>query len=194
MQRMLASLIHQRSWRLPVRFTMTAALLITAFVCAMGDRPCHAGDGETKASSTDETSPSTRKPDYETVSLQGRVVWLAEALNRRFGIQTDDDATEAMVALETREGQLYPIVKDTRGRGFHKDERIRNRNVELLVRRFAGSPMIQVIRVYVLHDEKKYEFDYWCDICSIPMFELKECECCQGPIRMRERLHESPTP
>ena len=28
-------------------------------------------------------------------------------------------------------------------------------------------------------------FDYWCDICSIPMYEIKRCECCQGPIRMR---------
>jgi len=58
---------------------------------------------------------------------------------------------------------------------------------ELLVRQFPGSPAVQVVRAYVWRDGKKYECDYWCDICAIPMYELKECECCQGPIRFRFR-------
>jgi hypothetical protein len=79
-------------------------------------------------------------------------------------------------------------LKDARGRGFHLDPRLLKFDYELEVRRFPGSPVVQVIRVCTLHDGKKYEFDYWCDICAIPMYELKECECCQGPIRFRERL------
>ena len=47
--------------------------------------------------------------------------------------------------------------------------------------------MIQVVHVYTLKEEGRYEVDYWCDICAIPMFELKECECCQGETRIRER-------
>ena len=50
--------------------------------------------------------------------------------------------------------------------------------------------MVQVVRVYVLKPDGKYELDYWCDICSIAMYELKPCECCQGPTRLRERLVE----
>ena len=121
-------------------------------------------------------------------------MWVVEALERRFGIQSDDAPADGMVALETEDGALYPIVKDARGRGFHKDERIRNIDVALRVRQFKGSPVVHVIRVYTIQDGDLYEFDYWCDICSIPMFELKVCECCQGPIRMRERLRESTTP
>ena len=60
--------------------------------------------------------------------------------------------------------------------------------MELRVRRFVGSPMIQAIRVYSLSDGEKFELDYWCDICAIPMYQLKPCECCQGPIRIRRRL------
>ena len=59
--------------------------------------------------------------------------------------------------------------------------------LELLVRRYDGSPVVQVIRVYTRRADGRYELDYWCDICSIPMYELKPCECCQGETRLRER-------
>ena len=130
--------------------------------------------------------PKTEKR-YATESLTGKVVWLSEALKERFGIKTDDDVAHAVVALETAEGELHPLLKDARGRGFHADERLRGIDMELLVRRYRGSPVVQVVRVYTLKPDGKYELDYWCDVCSIAMYELKPCECCQGPIRLRER-------
>ena len=137
-------------------------------------------------------APSARggEAGYATETLRGKVVWTAEALKRLYGIEADADTAKSAVALETAEGRLHPIVKDDRGRGFLLDERLRNRELELFVRRYEGSPFIQVIRVYTLKDGRKYELDYWCDICAIAMYELKECECCQGPIRIRERLVE----
>lgn len=129
-----------------------------------------------------------QKRSFVTESLRGRVVWMADALKDQFDVATDDDAVHALVALEATDGSLHPIVKDQRGRCFHTDERLRDIDVELLVRRYHGSPMLQVVRVYTIKSEKKYELDYWCDICSIPMYELKPCECCQGPTRLRERL------
>jgi hypothetical protein len=138
-------------------------------------------------------TPPAKKPRYKTESLRGSVVWLADALRRRWGVETDADAAHAQVALEADDGVLYPIVKDFRGRAFHLDQRLRDVDMELLVRRYEGSPSVQVVRVYTLKPEGKYELDYWCDVCSIPMYELKECECCQGPVRIRERLvDESP--
>ncbi|MGH7195070.1 MAG: hypothetical protein ACREJM_16275, partial [Candidatus Saccharimonadales bacterium] len=130
------------------------------------------------------------KPKYTTESHRGRVVWMAEALQERFNIQTDDDAAEALAALEDPDGRLHPLLKDQRGRCFYTDKRLRDIEVELLVRRYAGSPMLQVVRIYTIKSGDKYELDYWCDICSIPMYELKPCECCQGPTRLRERLVE----
>lgn len=130
------------------------------------------------------------RPAYRTRSLRGRVVWLAEALQEKYGIESDRDAVHSSVALETDDGRLLPIVKDFRGRGFFADERLRDTPLELLARTFEGSPVIQVVRVYAIKDDGKYELDYWCDICSIPMYELKDCECCQGPTRIRLRLAE----
>ena len=140
--------------------------------------------------STFEHSALGGEASYATEMLRGKVVWTAEALKRLYGIEADADAARSSVALETAEGRLHPIIKDDRGRGFLLDARLRDRELELLTRRYEGSPFIQVIRVYTLKDGQKYELDYWCDICAIAMYELKECECCQGPIRIRERLVE----
>ena len=67
------------------------------------------------------------------------------------------------------------------------DERLRKMEVELTVRRYAASPLVQILRVVEVAKDGRYELDYWCDICSIAMFELKECECCQGPVELRRR-------
>jgi alpha-D-ribose 1-methylphosphonate 5-triphosphate synthase subunit PhnI len=125
---------------------------------------------------------------HVTESLRGKVLWTADVLKERFGIESDSDSAQTSVSLVTREGKVYPIVKDVRGRGFMKDDRLRNREMELLVRRYEGSPFIQVIRVYTIKEGRKYALDYWCDICAIIMYEEQECECCKGPIRLREEL------
>ncbi|MCL6503637.1 MAG: hypothetical protein K6T86_13215 [Pirellulales bacterium] len=128
------------------------------------------------------------QPRYQVESLRGRVVWASEAMRRLHGVESDADAAEWLIVLETPSGELHPLVKDARGRAFYKDERLRQMDLELLVRRYPGTPLLKVIRVYRLRDGAKYELDYWCDVCAITMYELKECECCQGPIRLRETL------
>jgi len=159
------------------RRPVAIAVLILAALVALGDVTTTAVDAP--------SAESTGK--FETVTLRGKVVWLSEALARRFGIATDEDAAHSMVALETPAGELVPLAKDFRGRGFHLDPRMRDLDLELLVRQYEGSPVVQVIRVYTVKPDGRYELDYWCDICSIPMYELKPCECCQGETRLRER-------
>lgn len=141
----------------------------------------------------DPAKPAAESSKPMTQRLRGKVVWTAEALKRKYGVAVDADVEHAQVALETAEGMLHPIVKDARGRAFHKDERWRDIELELEVRRFTGSPLIQIIRTFSMHDGQPYLLDYWCDICAIPMYELKECECCQGPIRIRERKVDEKT-
>ena len=124
---------------------------------------------------------------YRTRLIRGHVVWLNEALKRRYGIGTVPEAAERVLALETAEGQLLPIVEDIRGRAFRKDPRLRKMDVELLIRQHTGSPLLQIIRVYAHEKGKKVQVDYWCEICAIAMYELKACDCCQGPIDLRRR-------
>ena len=150
----------------------------------------------TLAAEPSAPEPSARKedkPSYETVSLRGKVVWLGEALQRRYGIELDADDKRSAVALETA-NELLPLAKDSRGRGFWLDERLRDTDVELLARRYPGSPVLKVIRVFAVKPDGKYEVDYWCSICSIPMYELKACECCQGPTELRLRRVDDDAP
>ncbi len=133
-----------------------------------------------------ETKDDAQAP-YVTKTLRGHVVWLSEAMTRLHGVKAVPEARDRMLALETDDGQLHPIVEDIRGRAFRRDERLRKMKVELLVRQYRGAPLVQIVRVYELTEDGRFEVDYWCEICSIAMFELKECECCQGPIELRRQ-------
>ena len=132
------------------------------------------------------------KPKHQTEILRGRVVFLAAAMQRRFGAKTVKEADERILALETAKGDLHPLFEDTRGRAFRSDKRLRNREVTLLVRRYDGSPVVQIIRLFAHNKSGLVELDYWCEICAIPMFELKPCDCCGGPIRLREQKAKLP--
>src|SRR5688572_4986020 len=82
-------------------------------------------------------------PAHVTEPLRGKVRWTAEALKERFGIVSDPDSAQSSVSLVTADGKVHPMVHDERGRAFLKDDRLRNREMELLVRRHNGSPFLQ---------------------------------------------------
>lgn len=177
---------------------LRSAAPLALLLCALGLLAA----GETGvAPATTSRKSSTAKPaaipaapalsrQFKTETVCGKVVWLDEALKRLYGVATEPDAAETAVVLETPEGHLLPIIPDTRGRAFMVDARLRNVDLEALVRRYQGVPMIQVIRLYRPKPEGIYEIDYWCDTCAISMYILKACECCQGPSRLREQLVE----
>jgi hypothetical protein len=135
------------------------------------------------------SDPAVKRP-YTTETLRGKVVWLSDALERLYGVATEPAAAESSVVLETSEGHLLPIIPDTRGQSFVVDGRLRGIDLELPVRRYQGVSLVQVIRVLTRRADGLYEIDYWCDVCAIPMYILKDCECCQGPTRLREQLVE----
>ncbi|MBM4002898.1 MAG: hypothetical protein FJ295_06350 [Planctomycetes bacterium] len=118
--------------------------------------------------------------------LRGRVVFLAEVLESR-GARSVPDARQRVLALETERGELIPLLEDRRGHAFRADDRLRKMELELLVRRLPGTPVVQIINVVELTKGGRFEIDYWCDVCAIVMFELKPCECCQGEIELRRR-------
>ena len=129
-------------------------------------------------------------PKFTTESLQGRVVFLAEALEKKYGVKSVTEVKEAALALQDDAGKLHPLVEDIRGRAFRVDKRLRDIKVELLVRRYVDSPAVQIVGVYELAKDGRFEIDYWCSVCAIAMYELKQCECCQGDTELRKRKVE----
>ncbi len=130
--------------------------------------------------------------DFRVQSIRGKVVWYGEALREMLGVNIVDDAMERVLAISTNDGKLLPIIEDLRGRAFRLDERLRQMEVELRVRRYDATPAIQVIRVYEWRDGQKFQVDYWCDVCAIVMFETGPCACCQDHNRLRQRKVQSP--
>lgn len=148
-----------------------------------------AGFPEGGTDAVPQTSAPTSSPPKEL--FRGEVVFLREALERR-GIRTADE-TGRHVVLETTSGELIPILADWRGRAFYQDETLRHRKVELIGFRHPGVPYLNVIAVYTFGEEgERLYTDYWCDVCSIPMYEIQPCECCQGPVRLRFQKQDLP--
>ncbi len=141
----------------------------------------------TSSKSGKSSAEAASQEGVEKVLYVGEVVLLPEAFRRR-GVKSYAEEIAQTAVLYTNDGEIVPLVPDWRGRAFFQDERLRDRPVELVVNRRPGVPWVSVLSIY-LQDEKgkRAVVDYWCDVCSIPMYEIKDCECCQGPIRLRYR-------
>jgi hypothetical protein len=148
-------------------------VLVSAFVAALIGNAGLAADEPEKG--------------YDTETLRGRVVFLAEEFEKQTGVPSVPEARERILALKQADGTLVPLLEDVRGRAFRRDKRLRQMEVELVVRRYRQSPVVQIIRVMEVTKEGRYDLDYWCEICAIAMFEQKDCECCQGPVELRRR-------
>ncbi len=157
---------------------------IALFQRAFADQPPAANQPE---STTTDASES----DFRIELIRGKVVWLADALESEFGISTVPEVRENSLAILTDSGELVPIVENLRGRAFRKDERLRSKEMEILARRYKKQPLIQILRIYEIQDGRRYEVDYWCDVCAIIMFETGPCSCCQAENRLRKTLVEN---
>ena len=138
--------------------------------------------------SEDKLDRKPVEPKNRTELIRGRVVWLADALKNEFDITTVPEAAEASLAFFTEQGKLLPIVENLRGRAFRKDARLRDKELELSVRIYEKHPYVQVVTVYEVDEDQKYEMDYWCDVCAIVMYETGPCACCQDANRPRKRV------
>ena len=140
-------------------------------------------------------APAEEKQDaareFPKKLFSGRVIFLKEALEAR-GVEAFDE-TAGHIVLETDDGELIPILSDWRGRAFYQDETLRDRKVELIGFKRPGLPYLNVIAVYTFNEDNERMYtDYWCDICSIPMYMIQPCECCQGDVRLRFQQQDLP--
>ena len=118
-------------------------------------------------------------------TFTGKVVPLA-GLVEKLGSKLDADAVPHWLALVTDDGKVYPLIKDGGSRMFFKDKALLNRPMRLTGRLLPGSQLLQVIEVHSLRMGKLHEVYYWCNVCSIRRSEKNACECCGGPMELKE--------
>jgi hypothetical protein len=147
--------------------------------------------GEDIQKSSQPATAEAKSAQVPKELLTGKVVLLGEALKRK-GITSFEEMHKQAV-LETPDGEIIPLVADWRGRAFFQDKRLRDRPVELVGTRKPGVPYLQVLMVFTFDKNGQRTYtDYWCDVCSIPMYEIKPCDCCQGDIRLRFQPQDLP--
>jgi hypothetical protein len=120
-------------------------------------------------------------PKVETFT--GKVEALADRVARAGG-RVDNDATSSLV-LTTEDGTSYLLVKDGGSRLFFKDKALLGRPMRVSGKLLAGS-LLQVSLVRSIVRGEVCEVYYWCDVCSIKRSEKMICECCGGPMVLRE--------
>jgi hypothetical protein len=123
------------------------------------------------------------KVPVRTETFTGKVETLADAVARNNG-RLDSDATSSLV-LTTDDGKSYLLVKDAGSRLFFKDKALLGRPMRLTGKLLADS-LLQVSVVRSLVKGEVCEVYYWCDVCSIKRSEKMICECCGGPMVLRE--------
>ena len=121
----------------------------------------------------------------KTTYYNGKVVTVAD-LVEKFGGKLDSDAAPTSLALVADDGTTYSLIKDDGSRMFFTDKRLLNRPMRLTGRFLPGSQLLQVVEVHSYHAKKLHEVFYWCGVCSIKRFEKKRCDCCGGPMELRE--------
>lgn len=172
----------------PQSGNVTAAAAAEEKKTAPADRPQPAAGKPAETQETDrEQAEGTGQPETAEPArrlYRGTVVNLREALKAR-DIRAEKEFDDQFV-LQTTDGRLIPVVPDWRGRAFYQDSRLRNRPVQIVGSQPEGLPWLQVLMVFLVdgHGNRQY-MDYWCDICSIPMYQIKPCDCCQAPVRLR---------
>jgi hypothetical protein len=154
--------MRRSSWRAGVLLSVLAAAV--PFLAGAADRPGKADPVQT---------------------LNGKVVPLAELIAKAGG-KLDADAAAHWLALVTADGKVYPLVKDAGGRMFFQDKALHNRPMRLTGRLVPGSQLFRVLSVQSVIKGVPHEVYYWCDICSIRRSEKTDCECCGGPMLLRE--------
>ena len=118
--------------------------------------------------------------------LDGKVVPLAPLLEK-FGSRLDPKVAPHWLALVTEDGKVYPLIEDAGSRLFFSDARLLKRPMRLTGRLFQDTHLLQVVAVNSIVKGELHEVYYWCDICRIRRNELlKQCECCGGPLELRE--------
>ena len=169
---------------------MRKLLFATMLCCGFASADARADDAPTPDTKSSDVTTSKRKTPPQKL-FTGKVVVLREALKRK-GIKSFSEF-DKQIALETPDGELIPIIPDWRGRAFYQDKRLRNRKVDLVGYRRKGVPYLQVLMVFAYNEKGVRQYmDYWCDICAIPMYEIKPCDCCQAPTELRFQTRDLP--
>jgi hypothetical protein len=122
----------------------------------------------------------------QDITVRGRIVCLTEELQKLYQVLSDCGTRGHVYALKTDTGQYYPLLPTDSAAAVWLDERYRQRELQVVARRFPPNDFIEVIKYQAWRDGKLYDLEYHCVVCNISVHKPGPCECCQDPVEFRE--------
>ena len=136
-------------------------------------------------STSADDEPEPKKTQHQTENLKGKVVFLQERAAEKLGIALVKESHKRILGLELENGRWIPLFEDARVQAFRLDARLRNIPLELVVRKYSRTPLVQVLRIFEWKNGKKLEVLYWCEVCAIASLRPGPCACCQDAVELR---------
>jgi hypothetical protein len=122
----------------------------------------------------------------ETITVRGKVLLLSEAIKaQKLPIAPDAEPIAKQVVVLGKDGTTTPLLSDETSRALFLDARLRNRDAQIVGRRYSGLPYLQVVTIEVESEGRLRVPEYFCDVCTISVPYPQICPCCQGPMELR---------
>ncbi len=124
-------------------------------------------------------------PADKGVELRGRIVCVPEAMQEKHGAELAAKH-EHIYGLKTAEGKIHTILRGKYSEAIFLDERVRQKELVLRARVFPEAQAIEVMNLRSVKDGVVHDLHYFCQICTIYLVAPVVCDCCQGPVELKE--------
>ena len=123
---------------------------------------------------------------------RGKLVCLIEEMKEKYKAQASpvhDHLTGFKVEADGKT-RYYTIYRNALSEALFTDKRFQEHELRLTGRVFPSTSILEVSQFQWYQDGKLHDVYYWCDICTIRGYQFTICDCCGGPMELREPLAE----
>jgi len=151
------------------------ALFVRTAIAGSGAEPANAKNVDGKAAETTEQT-----------ELRGKVVCLAEEMNRLHGASLPT-RHEHIYGFKTEDGKYYTLLRSKYSEALFSDKRLHTKELLLKGRLFPNSQIFEPMRLRSVRNGVVHDLYYYCAICAIDAVSPDVCDCCQGPTELVEK-------
>jgi len=127
-----------------------------------------------------------RKELPQNTEVSGRVVCLAEEMNRLYGADLPTGHPH-VYGIRSTDGKLYTLLRTKMSEAIFMDLRLHEKDLRFNGRVFPGTQVLEVIgALRSVREGKVYDLYYYCDICAIKSVSPGPCQCCQEEVVLVE--------
>lgn len=126
----------------------------------------------------------------EDVMLNGKIVCLSEEMHQQYKFELTDNH-EHLYGIKSEDGKYYTLLRTSLSEALYLDKRLHKKDLVVKGRVFPMSQLLEVMSFMSIKDGALYEIYYYCDTCYIRTVAPGNCDCCQAPVVLIEKLLNS---